>query len=223
MLPFFGVLSSPYFSEPHGWKSPPCAFRNLAKQRCLIIGLRTCLFPVLVPCCSGLYSGLGTPTCPLMGTDPYLRIHWEHWELSPRSWGSPKALWWLCPDLDDRHDPCLFCTPTCNTFHPLLFLNSSFHVTKFTKLREFQLLETGLFFLMSWSTFLLAEACGFTGRINCFHPCLHCVLLLDVLWCGRQQCITLCLAKELAVLFTSMFTNHPRYCYLLTFFGRPHF
>ncbi|NXN07243.1 SL9A6 protein, partial [Indicator maculatus] len=29
----------------------------------------------------------------------------------------------------------------------------------FTKLREFPLLETGLFFLMSWSTFLLAEAC----------------------------------------------------------------
>lgn len=37
------------------------------------------------------------------------------------------------------------------------------YVTKFTKLREFQLLETGLFFLMSWSTFLLAEAWGFTG------------------------------------------------------------
>uniref|UniRef100_A0A803VW79 Cation/H+ exchanger transmembrane domain-containing protein n=1 Tax=Ficedula albicollis TaxID=59894 RepID=A0A803VW79_FICAL len=37
-------------------------------------------------------------------------------------------------------------------------------VTKFTKLREFPLLETGLFFLMSWSTFLLAEACGFTGK-----------------------------------------------------------
>ncbi|NXJ54666.1 SL9A6 protein, partial [Spizaetus tyrannus] len=33
------------------------------------------------------------------------------------------------------------------------------NVTKFTKLREFPLLETGLFFLMSWSTFLLAEAC----------------------------------------------------------------
>ncbi|KAF1400081.1 Sodium/hydrogen exchanger 6, partial [Spheniscus humboldti] len=30
---------------------------------------------------------------------------------------------------------------------------------QFTKLREFPLLETGLFFLMSWSTFLLAEAC----------------------------------------------------------------
>lgn len=38
------------------------------------------------------------------------------------------------------------------------------HVTKFTKLRDFPLLETALFFLMSWSTFLLAEACGFTGR-----------------------------------------------------------
>ncbi|TKS72203.1 Sodium/hydrogen exchanger 6 [Collichthys lucidus] len=31
--------------------------------------------------------------------------------------------------------------------------------TGFTKLRDFQLLETALFFLMSWSTFLLAEAC----------------------------------------------------------------
>ncbi|NXO35923.1 SL9A6 protein, partial [Locustella ochotensis] len=40
------------------------------------------------------------------------------------------------------------------------------NVTKFTKLREFPLLETGLFFLMSWSTFLLAEACGFTGKLQ---------------------------------------------------------
>ncbi|XP_018588884.2 sodium/hydrogen exchanger 6a [Scleropages formosus] len=38
-------------------------------------------------------------------------------------------------------------------------------VTKFTKLRDFPLLETALFFLMSWSTFLLAEACGFTGVV----------------------------------------------------------
>uniref|UniRef100_A0A2K6KZX4 Solute carrier family 9 member A7 n=1 Tax=Rhinopithecus bieti TaxID=61621 RepID=A0A2K6KZX4_RHIBE len=37
------------------------------------------------------------------------------------------------------------------------------NVTKFTKLHCFPLLETALFFLMSWSTFLLAEACGFTG------------------------------------------------------------
>jgi hypothetical protein len=43
-------------------------------------------------------------------------------------------------------------------------LDCSPHVTKFTKLRDFHLLETALFFLMSWSTFLMAEACGFTGK-----------------------------------------------------------
>uniref|UniRef100_A0A8C5ZGH1 Sodium/hydrogen exchanger n=1 Tax=Marmota marmota marmota TaxID=9994 RepID=A0A8C5ZGH1_MARMA len=47
-------------------------------------------------------------------------------------------------------------------------------VVTFTKLREFQLLETGLFFLMSWSTFLLAEAWGFTG-------------VVAVLFCGITQ------------------------------------
>ncbi|XP_026081385.1 sodium/hydrogen exchanger 6-like [Carassius auratus] len=47
-------------------------------------------------------------------------------------------------------------------------------VTKFTKLRDFPLLETALFFLMSWSTFLLAEACGFTG-------------VVAVLFCGMTQ------------------------------------
>lgn len=46
------------------------------------------------------------------------------------------------------------------------FLDCGVHVTKFTKLRDFQLLETALFFLMSWSTFLLAEACGFTGNTH---------------------------------------------------------
>lgn len=45
--------------------------------------------------------------------------------------------------------------------------NSAPHVTKFTKLHCFPLLETALFFLMSWSTFLLAEACGFTGKPVC--------------------------------------------------------
>ncbi|CAH2315173.1 sodium hydrogen exchanger 6 [Pelobates cultripes] len=48
------------------------------------------------------------------------------------------------------------------------------HCTPFTKLREFPLLETGLFFLMSWSTFLLAEACGYTG-------------VVAVLFCGITQ------------------------------------
>nr|XP_057943890.1 sodium/hydrogen exchanger 6-like isoform X2 [Doryrhamphus excisus] len=47
-------------------------------------------------------------------------------------------------------------------------------VTKFTKLRDFPLLETALFVLMSWSTFLLAEACGFTG-------------VVAVLFCGITQ------------------------------------
>ncbi|NWH61159.1 SL9A6 protein, partial [Geococcyx californianus] len=41
-------------------------------------------------------------------------------------------------------------------FFPSISIKASFF---FTKLREFPLLETGLFFLMSWSTFLLAEAC----------------------------------------------------------------
>uniref|UniRef100_A0A8D2L193 Sodium/hydrogen exchanger n=1 Tax=Varanus komodoensis TaxID=61221 RepID=A0A8D2L193_VARKO len=48
------------------------------------------------------------------------------------------------------------------------------YVTKFTKLHCFPLLETALFFLMSWSTFLLAEACGFTGVVS-------------VLFCGIAQ------------------------------------
>uniref|UniRef100_A0A8C5AYA6 Sodium/hydrogen exchanger n=1 Tax=Gadus morhua TaxID=8049 RepID=A0A8C5AYA6_GADMO len=47
-------------------------------------------------------------------------------------------------------------------------------VTGFTKLHCFPLLETALFFLMSWSTFLLAEACGFTG-------------VVAVLFCGITQ------------------------------------
>ncbi|TKC37369.1 hypothetical protein EI555_019068 [Monodon monoceros] len=58
-----------------------------------------------------------------------------------------------------------------------IFLDSSLtgaDVTKFTKLHCFPLLETALFFLMSWSTFLLAEACGFTG-------------VVAVLFCGITQ------------------------------------
>ncbi|XP_075930506.1 sodium/hydrogen exchanger 9-like isoform X1 [Petromyzon marinus] len=47
-------------------------------------------------------------------------------------------------------------------------------ISKFTKLREFVLLETALFFLLSWSTFLLAEACGMTG-------------IVAVLFCGIVQ------------------------------------
>lgn len=54
----------------------------------------------------------------------------------------------------------------------VVLFNRHLHVTKFTKLRDFQLLETALFFLMSWSTFLLAEACGFTGEARvCGRSC----------------------------------------------------
>ncbi|NWI20862.1 SL9A6 protein, partial [Crypturellus soui] len=56
------------------------------------------------------------------------------------------------------------------------------NVTKFTKLREFPLLETGLFFLMSWSTFLLAEACGFTGKRQ-----RGGIGVVAVLFCGITQ------------------------------------
>ncbi|KAK7926348.1 hypothetical protein WMY93_008658 [Mugilogobius chulae] len=42
------------------------------------------------------------------------------------------------------------------------------------KVERLPLLETALFFLMSWSTFLLAEACGFTG-------------VVAVLFCGITQ------------------------------------
>ncbi|XP_066097648.1 sodium/hydrogen exchanger 9 [Saccopteryx bilineata] len=47
-------------------------------------------------------------------------------------------------------------------------------LTKFTKLHELPLLETGLFFLLSWSAFLSAEAAGLTG-------------IVAVLFCGVTQ------------------------------------
>ncbi|KAM8952642.1 sodium/hydrogen exchanger 9 [Pelodytes ibericus] len=47
-------------------------------------------------------------------------------------------------------------------------------LTKFTKLCEFPMLETGLFFLLSWCAFLSAEAAGLTG-------------IVAVLFCGVTQ------------------------------------
>ncbi|XP_005366748.1 sodium/hydrogen exchanger 9 [Microtus ochrogaster] len=47
-------------------------------------------------------------------------------------------------------------------------------LTKFTKLCEFPMLETGLFFLLSWTAFLSAEAAGLTG-------------IVAVLFCGVTQ------------------------------------
>ncbi|NXC94331.1 SL9A9 protein, partial [Certhia familiaris] len=53
-------------------------------------------------------------------------------------------------------------------------LISFMHLTKFTKLCDFPVLETGLFFLLSWSAFLSAEAAGLTG-------------IVAVLFCGVTQ------------------------------------
>ena len=37
-------------------------------------------------------------------------------------------------------------------------------LTKYTKIRDFPLLETALFFLMSYASFQASEAAGFTGK-----------------------------------------------------------
>uniref|UniRef100_A0A8C0KBX9 Sodium/hydrogen exchanger n=1 Tax=Canis lupus dingo TaxID=286419 RepID=A0A8C0KBX9_CANLU len=58
--------------------------------------------------------------------------------------------------------------------HLLFPLTCLCHLTKFTKLCEFPMLETGLFFLLSWSAFLSAEAAGLTG-------------IVAVLFCGVTQ------------------------------------
>ncbi|KAM4605933.1 sodium/hydrogen exchanger 9-like [Polymixia lowei] len=50
----------------------------------------------------------------------------------------------------------------------------SVHLTKFTRLRESPLLETSLLFLLSWSSFLSAEACNMSG-------------IMAVLFCGLSQ------------------------------------
>ena len=39
-------------------------------------------------------------------------------------------------------------------------------LTKFTRVRDFPLLESALFVLMSYSTFLIAEASDLTGNIH---------------------------------------------------------
>ena len=40
------------------------------------------------------------------------------------------------------------------------------HLTKYTNIKDHPLLETALFFLMSYSTFQASEAAGLTGKYN---------------------------------------------------------
>uniref|UniRef100_A0A8C9G4U3 Solute carrier family 9 member A9 n=1 Tax=Pavo cristatus TaxID=9049 RepID=A0A8C9G4U3_PAVCR len=64
------------------------------------------------------------------------------------------------------------------------------HLTKFTKLCEFPMLETGLFFLLSWSAFLSAEAAGLTGK-DCGIEYVHFLLqrILFLLQHRWKQCL----------------------------------
>ncbi len=88
---------------------------------------------------------------------------------------------------------------------PRIFSLTPFHVTKFTKLRDLPLLETALFFLMSWSTFLLAEACGFTGEmlIESSRNEPYRKLLLE-----KWRAVLLCFSGVVAVLFCGMTQAH---------------
>ena len=44
-------------------------------------------------------------------------------------------------------------------------------LTKYTKIRDFPLLETALFFLMSYASFQASEAVGFTGEYHSSASC----------------------------------------------------
>ena len=66
-------------------------------------------------------------------------------------------------------------------------------MTKFTYIRDFPLLETALFVLMSYSTFLASEAAGLTGKCALFfvapneHETLSLAGIVAVLFCGIFQ------------------------------------
>lgn len=46
-------------------------------------------------------------------------------------------------------------------------------MTKYTRVRDFPLLESALFVLMSYSTFLIAEASDLTGTLTEFFFCIQ--------------------------------------------------
>lgn len=71
-------------------------------------------------------------------------------------------------------------------------------ITKFTKISEFPLLESSLFLLMSYLSFLLAEACNMTGT-----PLRHPI--------RPEQAVNGMNAGIVAVLFCGMVQAHYTY------------
>lgn len=76
------------------------------------------------------------------------------------------------------------------------FLDSVSQLMKFSKLREFPLLETSMFVVMSYSTYLLAEAASLTGTPSLFTHTPHHIHhthstphtgIVAVLFCGIMQ------------------------------------
>ena len=60
------------------------------------------------------------------------------------------------------HEVLMFVMNILWFFRPLT--SQQKQVTKLTKISDFPLLETALFFLLSWTTFLMAEAANLTGK-----------------------------------------------------------
>lgn len=132
-------------------------------------------------------------------------------------WYLPGRLQWvLCSWCGHwGHDSTYILSPVqqlkCNAVvleHFLLVWTLTFpwpHLTKFTKLRDFPLLETALFFLMSWSTFLLAEACGFTGTLALWMQSVGFVLRETRL---KEPLVVLLCPGVVAVLFCGITQAH---------------
>jgi hypothetical protein len=82
----------------------------------------------------------------------------------------------------------------------------SFQMTKFTYIRDFPLLETTLFVLMSYSTFLASEAAGLTGNSLLRRPTAS-TLLLATRHRTERGCVFRLLGI-VAVLFCGIFQAH---------------